>query len=385
MKIVPSRLGVGPVSKNAVDAAIEVAYERRERLMLIPSRRQIEAESQGGGYVEAWDTRGFARYVRERDPASLILLCRDHGGPYQHPREIRGSYTGAEAMKAAAESMREDIEAGFDLLHVDTSADLTGAADESTAIKRAVDLCGEMVDFARSTGHEPLFEFGFETQGPEVGDPDVFQAQVDQTMEQLRQRALRPPLFLVAQTGTKVMETSNIGHLKTVPRSVVGKLRELAAVVTGHGFALKAHNCDYLNHVDLGHLVEGGVDALNVAPELGVVETRAFLRLLRQLGLTSQADRFLELAYESNAWRKWMIPGSQAPPTQRAVIAGHYVYNTETFREIKRRAQQTAYPLDIDRHLRRRIAAVIDSYARALACQRIAAPAEEARCQPSLT
>ena len=382
---VPSRLGVGPMSKNAVDAAIAVAYRRREPLMLIPSRRQVEARAQGGGYVEGWDTHAFARYVRERDPGHLLLLCRDHGGPYQHPREIRGSYTEAQAMRAAAESMREDVRAGFDLLHVDTSADLAGAADEETAIDRAVELCGEVVESARSIGREPLFEFGFETQGPEVGDPSVFEVQVSQTVERLRRHALRFPAFLVGQTGTKVAETSNIGHLRTAPYAVLVKLRELAQVIARHGIALKAHNCDYLTHTDLRYLVQGEIDALNIAPELGVVETRAFLRVLRQLGLTPQADRFLELAYESQAWRKWMMPGSAASATQRAIIAGHYVYSTETFREIKRRAQIAADPLDIDDHLRRRIAAVIDSYASALAAPGGISRAGEATCQPSLT
>ena len=44
-------LGVGPMSKNCIDATIELAGEHDVPLMLIASRRQIDSEQFGGGYV----------------------------------------------------------------------------------------------------------------------------------------------------------------------------------------------------------------------------------------------------------------------------------------------------------------------------------------------
>jgi tagatose-1,6-bisphosphate aldolase non-catalytic subunit AgaZ/GatZ len=175
---IPARLGVGPMSRNAVDAALAVAHRRREPLMLIPSRRQVEAAGQGGGYVEGWTTQTFARYVRDRDPDRLLLLCRDHGGPYQNPQERRLRHTAADAMACAAQSFREDIRQGFDLLHIDTSADLDGTADVATAIDRAA--------------------------------------------------GLPAPTFVVAQTATKVAETRNTGALTLAPYAVESAVRELA-------------------------------------------------------------------------------------------------------------------------------------------------------------
>jgi hypothetical protein len=40
-------LGVGPMSKNCVDAAIELANERNVPIFLIASRRQVECEEMG--------------------------------------------------------------------------------------------------------------------------------------------------------------------------------------------------------------------------------------------------------------------------------------------------------------------------------------------------
>ena len=47
-------LGVGPMSKNCIDAAIEIANDEHIPIMLIASRRQIDSEELGGGYVNNW-------------------------------------------------------------------------------------------------------------------------------------------------------------------------------------------------------------------------------------------------------------------------------------------------------------------------------------------
>tara|TARA_B110000008_G_scaffold236841_1_gene242316 strand:+ start:158 stop:472 length:315 start_codon:yes stop_codon:yes gene_type:complete len=80
-------LGVGPMSKNCVDASIELADEYKSPLMLIASRRQIDSEQFGGGYVENWTTKNFAEYVSNKDKNQNIILARDHGGPWQNELE----------------------------------------------------------------------------------------------------------------------------------------------------------------------------------------------------------------------------------------------------------------------------------------------------------
>ena len=44
-------LGVGPMSKNCIDASIELSSDYDIPLFLIASRRQIDSEEFGGGYV----------------------------------------------------------------------------------------------------------------------------------------------------------------------------------------------------------------------------------------------------------------------------------------------------------------------------------------------
>ena len=44
-------LGVGPMSNNCVDVVIELANSHEVPIMLVASRRQIDSEAFGGGYV----------------------------------------------------------------------------------------------------------------------------------------------------------------------------------------------------------------------------------------------------------------------------------------------------------------------------------------------
>ncbi|OXM48867.1 hypothetical protein [Amycolatopsis alba] len=349
-------LGIGPMSKNAVDAAVELARDRGRRIMLIPSRRQVESAELGGGYVERWSTAQFAEYVRGRDEAGLLLLCRDHGGPWQHPGERAGNYSEDQAMAASLASFRADIEAGFDLLHIDTCLDLDGAAALDRAIDRLVKLYGECHEAARELGREVRFEIGFEDQGVDTNDPAEFRDQVTEVCSRLAAGGLPAPAFVVAQTGTKVLETENTGALLTAPSAVGFAVAQLARVCEEVGSSLKAHNADYLTADSLRRLMQRGVAAVNVAPEFGVVETRALLALLDELGLAAERDEFLRLAHDSGSWRKWLKPGTAATDHERAVIAGHYVFATDEFRELKDRIARQAP--DVDHRLR---AAIYDA------------------------
>jgi hypothetical protein len=129
---------------------------------------------------------------------------------------------------------------------------------------------------------------------------------------------------------------------------------------------IKAHNVDYVSVAVVRGLFRCGVGAVNVAPEFGVAETRALLRLLDELELGTERERFLQLAYTSGNWRKWMKVNSAADDVDRAVIAGHYVFGTATFLQIKEEVVAAARRrgIDVDAYLRGAVAAAIRRYLR---------------------
>ena len=68
-------LGVGPMSLNCIDATIELANDYSIPLMLVASRRQIDSEIFGGGYVNGWTTPEFSRYVTDKDKKANVILA----------------------------------------------------------------------------------------------------------------------------------------------------------------------------------------------------------------------------------------------------------------------------------------------------------------------
>jgi hypothetical protein len=326
------------MSLNTMDALVRMAYRHQRTLMIVASRSQVECTDQGGGYVEHWSTETFTDYVRRRDPAHLLRICRDHGGPWQHPAETAANLDEPRAMASSLASLRVDIEVGMDLLHLDTSRQGEGEADFDSALRRLLLLYGECQEFARANGRRVAFEVGLERQGRDADDPREFREKLECIIDGLTRIDLPLPTFVVAQTGTWVVASENRGALVDEPAVVGVAVNKLAEACWERGLALKVHNADYLSDPALGALITNGADAINVAPEFGVIETREFLALLDRLGLSQERKDFLQLAHESGAWRKWF--DGDASNLECAVVAGHYVFATDEFREIKQRADR---------------------------------------------
>lgn len=327
-------LGVGPMSVNCVDAAIELANDNEIPLLLIASRRQIDSEEFGGGYVNNWTTEEFARYVIDRDKKGKILLARDHGGPWQSLVEKEAGLGLRRAMDSAKSSYRADIEAGFQVIHIDPSIDIHGKPDVDEILDRVFDLYEYCWSEAQQRRQEIIFEIGTEEQSGSTNS----QEELDYTLNAVKQFCARnrlpQPTFVVIQCGTRVMETRNVGSFDSpirvadeIPAEI--QLPKMIEICNRHGIFMKEHNTDYLSDEALQWHPRLGIHAANVAPEFGVAETRALLNILESNGLGKYADRFLKIAYDSKKWDKWMLPDTKATDRDRSIIAGHYVFSKE--------------------------------------------------------
>jgi hypothetical protein len=332
-----TQLGVGVVSTTTVDAAIDLAQRHDISLMLIASRRQVEADDLGGGYVDGLNAHRLVEHVRRREPEGRVLVCRDHGGPWQGA-EGADVPAGA-AMENARRSLADDIEAGFDVLHIDTSADPTGGGD-SVVRDRLLELYEWCWSLATRLGRTIAFEVGDEEQVEVVVGLDRPRLLLAALSEQCSETGAPMPLFTVAQTGTKVMERRNVGSFGA-PYRVDGQMPpniyipQVQRLLAEHGTNLKQHNTDYLSTEVLEWHPLSGIDAANVAPEYGVEETLCLLGVMEGTGATDLRERFLELAHGTGKWRKWELPGTSATDRERAILAGHYVFGTPEFAAIR--------------------------------------------------
>lgn len=338
-------LGVGPMSTACVDAAIELANEHELPIMLIASRRQIDSEEFGGGYVNNWTTAQFATYVLERDKKGKVLLARDHGGPWQNPLEQKQQLGLRLAMESAKRSYQADIAAGFQILHLDPSVDIHARPNQDEILDRLFELYEFCWAEASARRQEILFEIGTEEQSGSIAPLEDLHYIAQSVQRFCNKNKLPLPTFMVMQTGTKVMETRNVGVFDS-PLRICGEIPaeiqipKMLEVCNHYNLLMKEHNTDYLSDETLRWHPYLGIHAANVAPEFGVAETRALLGMLRENHMDTLADTFLELAYASRKWEKWLTPGSSASQEDCAVIAGHYVFAQPECVALKEKAQR---------------------------------------------
>ena len=346
-------LGVGPMSVNCVDAVIDLANEHEVPILLIASRRQIDSEEFGGGYVNNWTTSEFSRYVVDRDKKGKVLLARDHGGPWQNTKEVSDNLSLRRAMDSAKSSYRADIEAGFQVLHIDPSVDIHGRPDVDEVLDRVFDLYEFCWSQAQQLGREVIFEIGTEEQSGSTNSQEELDYTLNAVQQFCKKNKLPQPTFVVIQCGTRVMEARNVGSFDSpirvadeLPAEI--QLPKMIEICNRYGIFMKEHNTDYLSDAALQWHPRLGIHAANVAPEFGVTETRSLISILENSGLEKTAERFMQIAFESNKWEKWMIENSLATDRDRAIIAGHYVFSKTECIELKAEATQQLRQKGID-------------------------------------
>lgn len=310
-------LGVGPVSRLVTESAVRVANESGAPIILIPSRRQVDSKDFNGGYV--YDTEEFARTVKNLDPNGRVILARDHGGPFQ------GTYVGdsvsVEMTKAKA-SYWQDIESGFDILHLDPSIRGEGFDDVYGKIKELYEFCEEK---AKELGKELIYEVGTEVHQFGTGNLEDFKRLIIKVKQELPKVK-----FIVGDTGPYVQETMNVSSFS------YNAAREMVDLCNENELFLKEHNLDYTDFKTLCLHPHVGIHSANVAPEFGTEETRVFLKELQNAGMFHEYDEFLEICYKSEKWKKWMLHDNAIKDwRQLAIICGHYLMETPRVKEIK--------------------------------------------------
>ena len=362
-------LGVGPMSKNCVDAAIELSNDYEIPIMVIASRRQIEAEDFGGGYVNNWSTERFAEYIIANDRKGKIILARDHGGPWQNDFEREQKLSLRNAMESAKKSFRVDIESGFEIIHIDPSVDVFAELSIDETLLRILELYEFCCSVAKQEKRKIVFEIGTEEQNGSNRNRFDSEYIVSETNKFCKKNNFPVPTFVVIQTGTKVMETKNIGTFDN-PFRIDGELPaeiqipNILDMCNKNHIFLKQHNTDYLSDEALLWHPKLGIHSANVAPEFGVAETVAFIEILNNFKLTDLTEKFIKLSFKSKKWEKWMLPDSKAGKMKKAIIAGHYIFSDPEFVHIKSQAKTELknHNIDLDEHLKTKVKRAIMRY-----------------------
>ena len=289
---------IGPMSKNVVDCVID--HNQKYHIGLIPSRRQVDY---CGGYVNKWDTKTFSQYLNGKK----VLLCRDHGGPKQGLNEDDG-----------VESFLNDCE-NFQLIHVDPFKD-------STSVYEAAEKTMSYIKLCFSKNQNIFYEVGTEEA--------IFKYEANQLnwflnylQEFLSEQEYAQIKYAVVQSGTRLdlSTRTNVGNFNN------GRLLHFIDVVKSYGLMSKEHNGDYLiDSFDVEMRYACGLDAINIAPEFGQIESEFYLE---QCKGSSLFDILYEMCYNSVKWKKWIDDVTRVSKEQIIITCCHYILSNKEFIE----------------------------------------------------
>jgi hypothetical protein len=326
------QLAFGPMSTESIEAVFQYSHFHRKDLMLIASKNQID---HSGGYVNKWTTRQYMDYVGEMKkqyPNAKVKICRDHCGP---------GFNGIHDLADVYKTIKEDVACGFDLINIDFCHFQGSKDDQLLETKMAIEHCLEL---------NPKIEIEIgtdENRGTNYSLPNIkeWEREIDYF------KSFCNPLYYVVQTGSLVME---IGQAGSFNESFVANVSKM---LHEKGLKLKEHNDDYLSREEIDKR-KGLVDAMNNAPQLGVIQTQTVLLQCLIYGI--RFDEFLEEVYQGGKWKKWLDKNTADNKMLCSVIAGHYHFSSPTYKEIIRQLNER---LDMQEIIIKSITDLIHHYA----------------------
>ena len=290
---------IGPMSQNVVDCVIK--HGQKHSIGLIPSRRQVDFS---GGYVNGWNTETFSSYVKKKN--SSVLLCRDHGGAEQGQVSDDGN-----------KSFETDAQY-LDLIHIDPFR-------VSETIYQAAEKTGNMIEKLFEINPNVMYEVGTE-EAIFKYEPEHLNWMLGYLKIRLRVEQFNQIKYAVVQSGTRLdlATRTNTGNYNNT------RLEKFIKVVKNFDLLSKEHNGDYLtDSFDVEVRFASGLDAINIAPEYGQIESEFYLEMCKKD--STLFEELYEICYNSGKWKKWIPDVSRVSKSQIIMTCCHYILSDKSF------------------------------------------------------
>lgn len=331
--MVNARLAVGPMSSEIIEAVFRYSHYNRRELMLIASKNQID---HSGGYVNGWNTFEYMQFTKEmklKYANSKVIICRDHCGP---------GFNGSFEIEDTHRTIKNDIENGFDLIHIDLCHH-NGTKDEQLETSK------KLVEYCFSLNPSIMLEIGTdENAGDNFSIPNL--SEIEKEIDFFK--SFCNPEFYVVQTGSLVKEINQVGNFNE------DFLKGISALLKRKGIKLKEHNADYLSREEIKKRKDV-VDAVNIAPQLGVVQTNLVLGKCLLYGI--DFTDFVEEVYNGSKWKKWLHKNTSDNKFLCILVAGHYHFFSNNYKNIIKKLENFC---DIHEEIITTVMEVIEHYER---------------------
>lgn len=306
-----------PNSIAVLRAALRSAKRNNAPVKFAATLNQVDLD---GGYTNM--TPGeFVRTIREEarqiNLSSPVIIAVDHGGPWLKDKQRTEKWTYDKAVAGVKQSFEAAIEAGYDLIHVDPTVDITLGPGEIISIdlvaERTLDLIDHAETFRRIKGYDRIaYEVGTEEVHGGLADMAVFNRFLNLLKAGLEKRNLHDvwPCFVVGKVGTDL-------HTTLFDANVA---RELVLAAKPFGSYIKGHYSDSVDNPE--DYPASGMGAANVGPEFTEKEYDALVELENienQLFIKGEIPKktgiksvLWNAVIRSGRWQKWLQPGESS-------------------------------------------------------------------------
>jgi D-tagatose-1,6-bisphosphate aldolase subunit GatZ/KbaZ len=303
-----------PNSISVIIAALKSAKRCNAPVKFATTLNQVDTD---GGYT-GFTPRDFVRIVRlharSLNVTSPVIIAIDHGGPWLKDAQRIEEWPFSKTMSAVKESFEAAIEAGYDLIHVDPTLDITLCEGNNISIEvvseRTIELIAHAEKFRLKNNYPPIsYEVGTEEVNGGLSDLDIFRRFLQLLKQGLKEKGLGYiwPCFVVGKVGTDL-------HTTTFDPGIARKLTEIAK---SYGSLIKGHYSDNVTNPEA--YPESGMGAANIGPEFTEMEYNALTELEHiQQGLFLEGkitgpvalkEKLWESVVKSGRWKKWLLPG----------------------------------------------------------------------------
>lgn len=303
-----------PNSSAVIKASLRSAKRCNAPIKFAATLNQVDLD---GGYTGLTPSQ-FVKTIRQEAAAihftGPVIVAIDHGGPWLKDLQTREKWSYEDSMLAVKKSFEAAVAAGYDLIHVDPTIDITLPKGEiisiDTVAARTIELIVHTERFRRSGNYPRIaYEVGTEEVHGGLADMETFNRFLYLLKKGLVENDLRDvwPCFVVGKVGTDL-------HTTTFDAWVA---RQLTEVASGYGSLIKGHYSDNVSNPEDYPL--SGMGAANVGPEFTEQEYDGLMELCdleQELFQENKIPRLSELksalwkaVIDSQRWKKWLQEG----------------------------------------------------------------------------
>ncbi len=306
-------LAVCPNSEAVLEAAVKSAMLNNCPMLFAATLNQVDRDGGYTGWTPATFVTHMTNFAAKYGWTGPLYPCLDHGGPWLKDTHAINKLSLQQTMAEVKLSISACLQAGYQLLHIDTTVDRELSEGQSVMVETVVDRTIELISYAeierKRMKLDPVaYEVGSEEVHGGLTDIKNFQKFMLLLKKGLAEKHLDqiPIAFYVAQVGTDL-------HTTVFDPLIARKVVEMVSLENG---LIKGHYTDGVTN--LQDYPECGMGGANVGPELTAAELKALADLsLKESDLCQNRpelvpSNFLSVVEQevlrSGRWMKWLQP-----------------------------------------------------------------------------